>query len=56
MYTGVSAVPYTTQLKLGPEHRFLILACDGLWDVCSDQEAVQLAERYHCIRLISIYY
>ncbi|GAA5993143.1 hypothetical protein JCM10908_001308 [Rhodotorula pacifica] len=34
--------PYTTETKLGPNDDFLIVACDGLWDVCTDQEAVDL--------------
>lgn len=39
----IAGRPYTTEtvLKEG-EDRLLILACDGLWDVCSDQEACQL--------------
>lgn len=38
----VSPRPYTTELALDDQDEFLILACDGVWDVCSDQEAVDL--------------
>lgn len=34
--------PYTTETTLGDEDDFLIVACDGLWDVCDDQTAVDL--------------
>jgi len=34
--------PYTQDIKLEAGDTHLILACDGLWDVCSDQEAVEL--------------
>ncbi|KAI9316047.1 phosphatase 2C-like domain-containing protein [Dichotomocladium elegans] len=34
--------PYTTETDLTPGDDFLILACDGLWDVCEDQDAVDL--------------
>ncbi|CDH52660.1 pp2c-domain-containing protein [Lichtheimia corymbifera JMRC:FSU:9682] len=34
--------PYTTETDLTPQDDFLILACDGLWDVCDDQDAVDL--------------
>jgi len=37
----VTAVPYASETELGPEDTFLILACDGLWDVMEDQEAVE---------------
>ncbi|KAF2156595.1 PP2C-domain-containing protein, partial [Myriangium duriaei CBS 260.36] len=37
----VTGHPYTTETVIQPDiDEFLILACDGLWDVCSDQEAV----------------
>jgi serine/threonine protein phosphatase PrpC len=43
----VTAQPYITTTILGSEesgseitHPFLILACDGVWDVFTDQEAV----------------
>ncbi|KAF1983234.1 serine/threonine protein phosphatase [Aulographum hederae CBS 113979] len=39
----VTGHPYTTETVIQPEQdEFLILACDGLWDVCGDQEAVDL--------------
>ncbi|KAI8321412.1 protein phosphatase 2C, partial [Martensiomyces pterosporus] len=34
--------PFTTETHLEDTDELLILACDGLWDVCSDQEAVDL--------------
>ncbi|KAF7288649.1 PPM-type phosphatase domain-containing protein [Mycena chlorophos] len=38
----VVGAPYTTETELCEEDEFLILACDGLWDVTTDQEAVDL--------------
>eukprot|EP01127_Copromyxa_protea_P011119 TRINITY_DN2778_c0_g1_i1.p1 TRINITY_DN2778_c0_g1~~TRINITY_DN2778_c0_g1_i1.p1 ORF type:complete len:305 (-),score=67.01 TRINITY_DN2778_c0_g1_i1:35-949(-) len=35
----VSVEPYLKTVKLTPSHKFIILACDGLWDVCSQEEA-----------------
>lgn len=34
--------PYTTETTLDEQDEFLIVACDGLWDVCDDQQAVDL--------------
>jgi protein phosphatase PTC1 len=34
--------PYTTETELGSEDEFLILACDGLWDITGDQGAIDL--------------
>jgi len=34
--------PYKTSVKLDSTYTHLILACDGLWDVTTDQEAVDL--------------
>lgn len=34
--------PYTTAVQINENDEFLIIACDGLWDVISDQEAVDL--------------
>jgi len=38
----VVGAPYTTETELCEEDEFLILACDGLWDVAGDQQAVDL--------------
>lgn len=34
--------PYTTETALDENDEFLIVACDGLWDVTEDQDAVEL--------------
>jgi serine/threonine protein phosphatase PrpC len=36
----VTAVPYCQETELTDEDSFLVLACDGVWDVITDQEAV----------------
>lgn len=38
----VSGEPYVTESVLDEKDELLILACDGVWDVLSDQEAVDL--------------
>ncbi|KAJ5497086.1 hypothetical protein N7463_009073 [Penicillium fimorum] len=39
----VTGHPYTTETVIQPDSdEFIILACDGLWDVCTDQESVDL--------------
>ena len=35
---GVSAVPETAELELGPEDAFIALASDGVWDAVSNEE------------------
>jgi protein phosphatase PTC1 len=38
----IAGRPYTTETIMDrSEDEFLILACDGLWDVCGDQEACE---------------
>ena len=34
----ISARPQIVQEKVTPQDRFLVIACDGLWDVLSNQE------------------
>ncbi|KAJ8122375.1 hypothetical protein ONZ43_g1413 [Nemania bipapillata] len=44
----VTGHPYTTETVIQPEvDEFIIIACDGLWDVCTDQEAVNLIRDKH---------
>ena len=38
----IIGAPYTTALELQSADEFLIVACDGLWDVLDDQAAVDL--------------
>lgn len=38
----VTGEPYLTTIELDPTDTHLIIACDGLWDVTSDQEAIDL--------------
>lgn len=42
MKSYVTGSPYTTRTQLGSTDEFIIIACDGVWDVCSDQQAVDL--------------
>ncbi|KAI8919350.1 phosphatase 2C-like domain-containing protein [Powellomyces hirtus] len=42
MKEWVIGSPYTTETVLDENDGFLILACDGIWDVCSDQTATDL--------------
>jgi len=38
----VSAIPYISETSLTPDHLFLVMACDGLWDVLSDDQVVSI--------------
>ena len=35
---GVTATPFITKKKLDPHHQFIVIACDGLWDVMTAEE------------------
>ncbi|KAG8931333.1 Protein phosphatase 2C 1 [Tulasnella sp. 418] len=37
--------PYTTETELTDDDEYLIIACDGLWDVTDDQQAVDLIRK-----------
>ena len=41
---AVIATPFQQHIKLTSKHKFVILACDGVWDVLTPQEAVDEVE------------
>merc|ERR1719191_184319 len=47
----VSNVPDITSTDLSPQDTFVIVACDGLWDVMNDQQAVELVS--DCLKELS---
>lgn len=42
---GMSAVPDVTSFSIGPEQRFVVLGCDGLWNKLSGQQLVDMLEQ-----------
>lgn len=42
---GVIATPEVTKINLTPEHSFLIIASDGVWDKVTSQEAIDIVAK-----------
>lgn len=42
---AISVVPDLQKLELSPSDEFIIVACDGVWDMKNNQEAVELIRR-----------
>ncbi|KAG5959132.1 hypothetical protein E4U58_005084 [Claviceps cyperi] len=44
----VTGHPYTTETVIQHDlDEFIIIACDGIWDVCNDQDAVDMVREVH---------
>jgi serine/threonine protein phosphatase PrpC len=43
----VTCDPALHQVELDPSHKFLVLACDGLWDVMNHQTVADLVHRFY---------
>lgn len=41
----ITAQPDVRKISLSPEDRFFLLACDGVWDVMSNQQAVDFISK-----------
>jgi serine/threonine protein phosphatase PrpC len=41
----VSAEPWIKSVVLNPNHKYLIIACDGLWDVCTHEQAADFVHK-----------
>ncbi|CAD2214956.1 protein phosphatase [Angomonas deanei] len=43
--SGIIAEPYTTVRRITPQDEFLVIGCDGLWDVLTHQEVVDICRQ-----------
>jgi len=50
---GLIVDPYYSSTQLNSKDTILIIACDGLWDVAEDQEAVDLIKGDHDTKVMS---
>ncbi len=48
---AVTAFPDVRQIQLGSSSEFMILACDGIWDVLSNQQVWALVIWYACMHM-----
>ncbi|KAI0369148.1 protein serine/threonine phosphatase 2C [Pilatotrama ljubarskyi] len=46
LQTDVESSPFTARTEIGDKDEFVILACDGLWDVIGDEEAVHVVRDF----------
>lgn len=49
----VSGEPYTTRTELTEEDTHVILACDGVWDVISDDQSVEIVSKHEKMQVAS---
>eukprot|EP00020_Sapocribrum_chincoteaguense_P002865 CAMPEP_0170752724 /NCGR_PEP_ID=MMETSP0437-20130122/12116_1 /TAXON_ID=0 /ORGANISM="Sexangularia sp." /LENGTH=929 /DNA_ID=CAMNT_0011091803 /DNA_START=26 /DNA_END=2815 /DNA_ORIENTATION=- len=42
----VTCEPYVAHFEMTPDDEFLILGCDGIWDVITDEQAVDLVREF----------
>jgi len=47
MQPFVTCEPFVNHVEMTDQDEFLILACDGVWDVISDQDAVEIVGQAH---------
>lgn len=51
---GVIATPDVTTRSIEPEDKFIIVASDGVWDSMSNEQVVNMAQRYVSIPMVGV--